>query len=143
MRKSKRDIASYPSISLTTRSSLACNNTRRFLCFRGNGAQKVWVTMRVEQTMSSRLMDYARMYSGVSLDSFLQYITAQSLTEEGLRKLGPYVAKMAEVEGLEAHKRDVTLPGCCPHVKLILITSALLKELKFLNCNVNQLNLLS
>ncbi|ONK65204.1 uncharacterized protein A4U43_C07F34750 [Asparagus officinalis] len=30
-------------------------------------------------------------------------------SEEGLRKLGPYVAKMAEVEGLEAHKRAVTL----------------------------------
>uniref|UniRef100_A0A0A9GB21 histidinol dehydrogenase n=1 Tax=Arundo donax TaxID=35708 RepID=A0A0A9GB21_ARUDO len=52
---------------------------------------------------------YARMYSGVSLNSFLKYITVQSLTEEGLRKLGPYVAKMAEVEGLEAHKRAVTL----------------------------------
>lgn len=52
---------------------------------------------------------YARMYSGVSLDSFLKYITVQSLTEEGLRKLGPYVATMAEVEGLEAHKRAVTL----------------------------------
>ncbi|KAK1289947.1 hypothetical protein QJS10_CPB18g01336 [Acorus calamus] len=52
---------------------------------------------------------YARMYGGVSLDSFLKYITVQSLTEEGLRKLGPYVAKMAEVEGLEAHKRAVTL----------------------------------
>lgn len=52
---------------------------------------------------------YARMYSGVSLDSFLKYITVQSLTEEGLRSLGPYVAKMAEVEGLEAHKRAVTL----------------------------------
>ncbi|XP_028785782.1 histidinol dehydrogenase, chloroplastic [Neltuma alba] len=52
---------------------------------------------------------YARMYSGVSLDSFLKYITIQSLTEDGLRKLGPYVATMAEVEGLDAHKRAVTL----------------------------------
>ncbi|KAJ1394898.1 Histidinol dehydrogenase, conserved site [Sesbania bispinosa] len=52
---------------------------------------------------------YARMYGGVSLDSFLKYITVQSLTEEGLRKLGPYVATMAEVEGLDAHKRAVTL----------------------------------
>lgn len=52
---------------------------------------------------------YARMYGGVSLDSFLKYITVQSLTEEGLRKLGPYVETMAEVEGLEAHKRAVTL----------------------------------
>ncbi|XP_075501992.1 histidinol dehydrogenase, chloroplastic isoform X2 [Primulina tabacum] len=52
---------------------------------------------------------YARMYGGVSLDAFLKYITVQSLTEEGLRKLGPYVATMAEVEGLDAHKRAVTL----------------------------------
>ncbi|PHT55844.1 Histidinol dehydrogenase, chloroplastic [Capsicum baccatum] len=52
---------------------------------------------------------YARMYGGVSLDSFLKYITVQSLTEEGLRNLGPYVEKMAEVEGLDAHKRAVTL----------------------------------
>jgi histidinol dehydrogenase len=52
---------------------------------------------------------YVRMYSGVSLNSFLKYITVQSLTEEGLRRLGPYVANMAEVEGLEAHRRAVTL----------------------------------
>ncbi|GMP40982.1 hypothetical protein CsSME_00011244 [Camellia sinensis var. sinensis] len=52
---------------------------------------------------------YARMYGGVSLDSFLKYMTVQSLTEEGLMKLGPYVATMAEVEGLEAHKKAVTL----------------------------------
>ncbi|KAK8681475.1 hypothetical protein V6N13_053877 [Hibiscus sabdariffa] len=52
---------------------------------------------------------YARMYGGVSLDSFLKYMTIQSLTEEGLRNLGPYVATMAEVEGLDAHKRAVTL----------------------------------
>ncbi|KAH9796030.1 Histidinol dehydrogenase [Citrus sinensis] len=51
---------------------------------------------------------YARMYGGVSLDSFLKYMTVQSLTEEGLKKLGPYVATMAEIEGLEAHKRAVT-----------------------------------
>lgn len=52
---------------------------------------------------------YARMYSGVSLDSFQKKITVQSLTEEGLRLLGPSVAHMANVEGLEAHKRAVTL----------------------------------
>lgn len=52
---------------------------------------------------------YARMYGGLSLDSFLKYMTVQSLTEEGLKKLGPYVVTMAEIEGLEAHKRAVTL----------------------------------
>jgi len=52
---------------------------------------------------------YSRMYSGVSLDSFVKRMTVQSLTLEGLKLLGPSVAKMAEVEGLEAHRRAVTL----------------------------------
>ncbi|KAI8469321.1 MAG: histidinol dehydrogenase [Monoraphidium minutum] len=52
---------------------------------------------------------YARMYSGVSLDSFTKKMTVQSLTFEGLQALGPSVAKMAEVEGLDAHRRAVTL----------------------------------
>ena len=52
---------------------------------------------------------YARMYSGVSLDSFMKKVTVQSLTEEGLRLLGPSVAHMAVCEGLEAHKRAVTI----------------------------------
>jgi len=52
---------------------------------------------------------YARMYSGVSLESYLKRMTVQELTREGLMALGPSVAKMAEVEGLEAHRRAVTL----------------------------------
>ena len=52
---------------------------------------------------------YARMYSGVSLDSFQKKRTVQSLTYEGLQALGPAVAKMAAVEGLDAHRRAVTL----------------------------------
>eukprot|EP00238_Polyblepharides_amylifera_P008898 CAMPEP_0196581966 /NCGR_PEP_ID=MMETSP1081-20130531/36721_1 /TAXON_ID=36882 /ORGANISM="Pyramimonas amylifera, Strain CCMP720" /LENGTH=407 /DNA_ID=CAMNT_0041902399 /DNA_START=380 /DNA_END=1603 /DNA_ORIENTATION=- len=52
---------------------------------------------------------YARMYSGVSLDSFQKYMTVQELTEDGLKLLGPSVAKMAEIEGLDAHRRAVTL----------------------------------
>ncbi|XP_044507133.1 histidinol dehydrogenase, chloroplastic-like [Mangifera indica] len=52
---------------------------------------------------------YAHMYGGLSLDSFLKFMTVQSLTEEGLKKFGPYVATMAEAEGLEAHKRAATL----------------------------------
>ena len=51
---------------------------------------------------------YARLYGGVSLDSFLKYITVQSLTEECLMKLGPFVAATAEINGLEAHKRPVS-----------------------------------
>jgi len=52
---------------------------------------------------------YARMYSGVSLESYLKRMTVQELTREGLMLLGPSVAKMAEVEGLDAHRRAVTL----------------------------------
>jgi histidinol dehydrogenase len=52
---------------------------------------------------------YARMYSGVSLDTFQKKMTVQALTLEGLRALGPSVATMAAVEGLEAHRRAVTL----------------------------------
>jgi len=52
---------------------------------------------------------YARMYSGVSLDSFQKHMTVQELTEDGLKLLGPSVAKMASVEGLDAHRRAVTL----------------------------------
>ena len=52
---------------------------------------------------------YARMYSGVSLEAFTKKMTVQSLSLEGLKNLGPSVAKMAEVEGLDAHRRAVTL----------------------------------
>jgi histidinol dehydrogenase len=52
---------------------------------------------------------YSRMYSGVSLDSFCKYMTVQELTKEGLDNLGPHVARMAAVEGLDAHRSAVTL----------------------------------
>lgn len=52
---------------------------------------------------------YARMYSGVSLDSFVKKITMQRITEVGLRNLGPHVEIMAENEGLDGHKNAVTV----------------------------------
>ena len=52
---------------------------------------------------------FARMYSGVSLDTFCKYITLQNLTAEGLLNLGPHVEVMAECEGLSAHKNAVTV----------------------------------
>lgn len=52
---------------------------------------------------------YARAYSGVSLDSFVRKITFQQLSLEGLQGIGPAVEKMAAAEGLEAHKRAVTI----------------------------------
>ena len=52
---------------------------------------------------------FAKMYSGVSLDSFVKKITYQEVTPAGLRLLGPIVEKMAAAEALLAHKNAVTL----------------------------------
>lgn len=52
---------------------------------------------------------YARAYSGVSLDSFIKKITFQRITPEGLQKIGPAIEAMAAAEGLEAHKRAVSI----------------------------------
>lgn len=52
---------------------------------------------------------YAKMYSGVSIDSFVKKITYQEITPEGLTVLGPVVEKMAEAEELQAHKNAVTV----------------------------------
>lgn len=51
----------------------------------------------------------ARAYSGVGVESFMKYITVQSLTREGLENLGPCVERLAAIEGLEAHRRAVSL----------------------------------
>lgn len=52
---------------------------------------------------------YARAYSGVSLDSFIRKITYQKLTKEGLNSIASVVEAMAVAEGLEAHKRAVSV----------------------------------
>jgi histidinol dehydrogenase len=52
---------------------------------------------------------YAKAYAGVSLESFMKYITYQQLTKDGLRSLGPVVEQMAEAEELIAHKHAVTI----------------------------------
>lgn len=50
----------------------------------------------------------ARMYAGVSLDTFVRKVTFQHLTPEGLQNIGPTVETMAAAEGLEAHQWAVT-----------------------------------
>ncbi|KAF9576042.1 trifunctional histidinol dehydrogenase [Mortierella alpina] len=52
---------------------------------------------------------YARMYSGVNTDTFLKHITSQQLTREGLDALGDTVMRLAEIEGLEAHRNAVAV----------------------------------
>lgn len=52
---------------------------------------------------------FARSYSGVSLDAFRKWVTFQRITKAGLAGIGPSVERMAEAEGLQAHKNAVTL----------------------------------
>jgi histidinol dehydrogenase len=52
---------------------------------------------------------YAKASAGVSLESFIRYITFQKLTEDGLKALGPVVEKMAEAEQLTGHKQAVSI----------------------------------
>jgi histidinol dehydrogenase len=50
---------------------------------------------------------YAKVYSGVSVDSFVKNITYQKLTQEGLKNIASTVISMAEAEGLQAHANAV------------------------------------
>ncbi|BCS18368.1 histidine biosynthesis protein HIS4 [Aspergillus puulaauensis] len=52
---------------------------------------------------------YAKQYSGVNLGSFLKHITSSNLTAEGLLGLSKTVETLAAVEGLDAHKRAVSI----------------------------------
>ncbi len=52
---------------------------------------------------------YAKTYSGVSLDSFVKKVTFQKLSKEGLQRMSPIVEEMAAAEGLDAHKKAVTI----------------------------------
>lgn len=52
---------------------------------------------------------YARAYSGLSLLDFVKRITVQELTMHGLRDLGPTAARLADLEGLDAHAQAVRL----------------------------------
>lgn len=50
---------------------------------------------------------FAKAYAGVSLESFMKYITYQRVTEQGLINLGPTVETMAEAEELVGHKMAI------------------------------------
>ncbi len=52
---------------------------------------------------------YARMYSGVSVDSFVKKITFQQLSAAGLKNISNTVIMMAEAEGLQAHAEAVKI----------------------------------
>lgn len=52
---------------------------------------------------------YTRTYSSLGLADFSKRMTVQELSEDGLKNLAPTVVTMAEAEGLDAHKRAVTI----------------------------------
>lgn len=51
----------------------------------------------------------ARAYSGITIESFLKFVSIQRLTQAGLKSLGPVVERLADMEGLDAHRNAVSL----------------------------------
>ena len=45
----------------------------------------------------------------MNLGSYVKHITASNLSAEGLKNVGGAVMQLAEVEGLDAHKRAVSI----------------------------------
>ena len=52
---------------------------------------------------------YARVYGGVSLDSFVKKITYQKISPKGIKNIGSVIETMAEAESLTAHKNAVSI----------------------------------
>ena len=50
---------------------------------------------------------FARAYSGLGVTDFLRSMTVQTLTEDGLRAVGPIAEQLAALEGLDAHGKAV------------------------------------
>ncbi|KAG2199448.1 hypothetical protein INT47_011560 [Mucor saturninus] len=52
---------------------------------------------------------YSRMYSGVNTNGFVKHITSQECTAQGMDLLGDTVMRLAEIEGLGAHRNAVAV----------------------------------
>ncbi len=52
---------------------------------------------------------YTKTYSSLGLADFTKRFTVQELTRDGLKSLAPTVTGLADAEGLDAHKRAVTI----------------------------------
>jgi histidinol dehydrogenase len=51
----------------------------------------------------------AKSYGGVSMDSFIKKITYQQISKPGLQQIADAVQQMAAAEGLDAHKKAVSI----------------------------------
>jgi histidinol dehydrogenase len=52
---------------------------------------------------------YAKTLGGVTVESFMKSLTFQKLSKQGLKNISTTVETLAEAEGLDAHKRAVTV----------------------------------
>lgn len=52
---------------------------------------------------------YARVYSGISVETFMKHITYQILTKSALNRIGDVVIKLANAEGFKLHAKSVEL----------------------------------
>jgi len=51
----------------------------------------------------------ARTWSGLNVSSFQVAITVQEVQQHGLAAIGPCAVELATAEGLDAHRRAVTM----------------------------------
>ncbi|MFK7827595.1 MAG: histidinol dehydrogenase [Oligoflexales bacterium] len=52
---------------------------------------------------------FARSCGGLGVESFMKPISFQEISSAGISKLGPIVEELANIEGLEAHKKAVSI----------------------------------
>jgi histidinol dehydrogenase len=52
---------------------------------------------------------FARSYNGLSMMDFMQKITFQKVTPQGIQNIGPCAVTLADAEGLDAHKAAVEI----------------------------------
>ncbi len=52
---------------------------------------------------------YAQMYSGLDVIAFMKAISYQNLSEAGIKHIGETVERLADLEGLDAHKNAVSV----------------------------------
>ncbi|MCK5576390.1 MAG: histidinol dehydrogenase, partial [Sphingomonadales bacterium] len=50
-----------------------------------------------------------RAYGGVNVESFQRTMTVQAATQDGLQALGPAVVRLANLEGLDAHAKSISV----------------------------------
>lgn len=96
---------------------IATDNPRR-LCNRVDFAGSVFLGHYTPEALGDYISGtnhvlptggWARSRAGLSITDFMRRMTVQEATPDGLARLGPHGARLAAHEGLEAHRRAITL----------------------------------